>query len=159
MGWALKQRKKNTKFSRAQVKFLLEMYNEGEISGKKKDPSSVVQMMKCSTKENVDKLFRPNEYLRKEQIAAFFSRLTYQRRKGNTLAEDIVNTSDDDEVDSTEDNTTDCGDESDKEEGEGKQDEEERFRRKKTVKVTAVMRKRKMIANSMKICFVPLKNM
>ena len=33
--------------------------------------------------------------------------------------------------------------------------------RKKTVKVTAVMRKRKtkMTANSMKICFVPLKKM
>ena len=37
MGWALKKRKKNTKLSRAQVKFLLEIYNEGEISGKKKD--------------------------------------------------------------------------------------------------------------------------
>ena len=54
MGWALKQRKKNTKFSRAQVKFLLEIYSEGEISGKKKDPSRIVQMMKCSTKENGD---------------------------------------------------------------------------------------------------------
>ena len=124
---ALKQRKKNTQLSRAQVKFLLEIYNESEISGKKTDPSSVVQMMKCSTKESGDKLFRLNEYLRKEQIAAFFSRLTYQRRKGNTLAEDIVNTSDDDEVDSTEENTTECGDESDKEEGEGEQDKEERF--------------------------------
>ena len=113
MGWALKQRKKNTKFSRAQVKFLLEIYNEGEISGKKKDPPSVVQMMKCSTKESGDKFFRPNEYLRKEQIAAFFSRLTYQRWKGNTSVEDIVNTSDDDEVESTEENTTECGDESD----------------------------------------------
>ena len=83
--------------------------------------------MKCSTKESGDKLFRPNEYLRTEHITAFFSHLTYQRRKGNTLAEDIVNTSDGDEVDSTEENTTACRDESDKEEGEGEQDEEKRF--------------------------------
>ena len=89
---------------------MLEIYNEGEISGKKKDRSSVVQMMKCSTKESGDKLFRRNEHLRKEQIAAFFSRLTYQRRKGNTLVEDIVNTSDDDEVHCTEENTTERGD-------------------------------------------------
>ena len=38
MGWALKQRKKNTKFSRAQVKFLLEIYNKGEIPGEKERP-------------------------------------------------------------------------------------------------------------------------
>ena len=155
----MEARKKNTKFSRAQVKFLLKIYNEGEISGKKKDPSSVVQMMKCSTKESGDKLFRLNEYLRKEQIVAIFSRLTYQRQKGNTLVHDIVNTSDDDEVDSTEENTTECGDESDKEEGEGEQDEEKRLREEKTVKVTAVMRKRKMTANSIKVCFVLLKKM
>ena len=139
---------------------MLEIYNEGEISGEKKDPSSVVQMMKCSTKESGDKLFRLNEYLRKEQIAAFFSRLTYQRWKGNTLVEDIVNTSDDDEVDSTEENTTECGDESDKKE-KGSKTKKKDLGRKKTVKVTAVMRKRKMkmTANSMKICFVPLKKM
>ena len=57
------------------------MYNEGERSGKKKDPASVVELMKLATK-NAIKPFTPQEYLRKEQISAYFSRLTIQRRKG-----------------------------------------------------------------------------
>ena len=48
---------------------------------KKKDPASVVELMKLATKDAI-KLFTPQEYLRKEQISAYFSHLTIQRRKG-----------------------------------------------------------------------------
>ena len=57
------------------------LYNEGERSGKKKDPASVVELMKLATKDAI-KPFTPPEYLRKEQISAYFSHLTIQRRKG-----------------------------------------------------------------------------
>ena len=81
MGWALKERRKKVKFSKSQLEFLLDVYNEGERSGKKKDPASVVELMKLATKDAI-KLFTPQEYLRKEQISEYFSRLTIQRRKG-----------------------------------------------------------------------------
>ena len=48
---------------------------------KKKDPTSVVELMKLATKDAI-KPFTPQEYLRKEQTSAYFSRLTIQRRKG-----------------------------------------------------------------------------
>ena len=81
MGWALRERRKKVKFSKSQLEFLLDVYNEGERSRKKKDPASVVELMKLATKDAI-KLFTPQEYLRKEQISAYFSRLTIQRRKG-----------------------------------------------------------------------------
>ena len=81
MGWALRERRKKVKFSKSQLEFLLDVYNEGERSGKKKDPASVVELMKLATKDAI-KPFTPQEYLRKEQVSAYFSRLTIQRRKG-----------------------------------------------------------------------------
>ena len=81
MGWALRERRKKVKFSKSQSEFLLDVYNEGERSGKKKDPTSVVELMKLATKDAI-KPFTPQEYIRKEQISAYFSRLTIQRRKG-----------------------------------------------------------------------------
>ena len=57
------------------------MYNEGERSGEKKDPANVVEFMKLATKDAI-RPFTPQEYLRKEQISAYFSCLTIQRRKG-----------------------------------------------------------------------------
>ena len=69
MGWALRERRKKVKFSKSQLEFLLDVYNEGEKSGKKKDPASVVELMKLATKDAI-KPFTPQEYLRKEQISA-----------------------------------------------------------------------------------------
>ena len=47
----------------------------------KKDPASVVELMKLATKDAI-KPFTPQEYLRKDQISVYFSHLTIQRRKG-----------------------------------------------------------------------------
>ena len=84
MGWALRERRKKVKFGKSLLEFLLDVYNEGERSGKKKDPASVVELMKLATKDTM-KPFTPQEYLRKEQISAYFSRLTIQRRKGKGM--------------------------------------------------------------------------
>ena len=84
MGWALRERRRKVKFIKSQLEFLLDVYNEGERAGKNKDPASVVELMKLAT-NNAIKPFTPQEYLRKEQISAYFSRLTIQRRKGNGM--------------------------------------------------------------------------
>ena len=81
MGWALNERRKEVKFSKSQLEFLLDVCNEGERSEKRKDPANVVELMKLATKDAI-KLFTLQEYLRKEQISAYFSCLTIQRRKG-----------------------------------------------------------------------------
>ena len=60
---------------------MLDVFNEEERSGKKKYPASAVELMKPATKDAI-KPFTPQEYLRKEQMSAYFSRLTIQRRKG-----------------------------------------------------------------------------
>ena len=131
MGWALKERKKNAKFSKAQVNFLVDIYTEGEKSGRKKDPVSVAQLMKTATTEKGDKLFRPSEYLRKEQISSYFSRLTYQRRKGNAHLQDNVESGshNDDDNDSMEEDDSELdeedNDENNREENESDNSEEE----------------------------------
>ena len=88
MGWALRERRKKVKFSKSQSEFLLDVYNEGERSGKKTDPASVVEprvdLIKLATKDAI-KPFTPQEYPRKEQISACFSCLTIQRRKGKGM--------------------------------------------------------------------------
>ena len=131
MGWALKERKKNAKFSKAQVNFLVDIYTEGEKSGRKKDPVSIAQLMKTATTEKGDKLFRPSEYLRKEQISSYFSRLTYQRRKGNAHLQDNVESGshNDDDNDSMEEDDSELdeedNDENNREENESDNSEEE----------------------------------
>ena len=42
MGWALKERRKRVKFSKSQLEFLLDVYNEGERSGKKRKIQQVL---------------------------------------------------------------------------------------------------------------------
>ena len=76
------ERRKKVKFSKSQSEFLLDVYIETERSGEKKDPTSVVELMKVATKDAI-KPFTPQEYLRKEQLSVYFSRLTIQRRKEN----------------------------------------------------------------------------
>ena len=124
----------------------MDIYTEGEKSGKKKDSVSIAQLMKTATTEKGDKLFRPSEYLRKEQISSYFSRLTYQRRKRNAHLEDNV------ESGSHDDDDNDSMEEDDSELDEEEEDE-------KRMKVTTVRRRvrMKMTVILMRICFVPLK--
>ena len=88
--------------------------------------------MKTATTEKGDKLFRPSEYLRKEQISSYFSRLTYQRRKGNAHLEDNVESGshNDDDNDSMEEDDSELNeeeeeDENNREENESDNSEEE----------------------------------
>ena len=61
----------------------------GERSGNKSNLEVVAKEMK-SIKEDGKKLFEPNEYLTRNQIAAFISRLSMQHRKGVNIKENIA---------------------------------------------------------------------
>ena len=68
---------------------MLQIFLNGKCSGNKSNPEVVAKEMK-SIKENGKKLFEPNEYLTRNQIAAFFSRLSMQQRKGVNIEENIA---------------------------------------------------------------------
>ena len=67
---------------------MLQIFLNGEHSGNKSNPEVVAKELK-NIKENRNKLFEPNECLTRNQIAAFFSRLSMQQRKGVNLKENI----------------------------------------------------------------------
>ena len=58
MGRALKKRRKNTRFSKQQICFLVDMYEEGEKSEKKKDATTVAGMI-----QHVKELTNRNYFL------------------------------------------------------------------------------------------------
>ena len=63
MGWALKKRRRNTQFSDKQIDFLVKIFDDGEKSGKKKDQSTVAELMRTAEDEEGAKMFTTNEYL------------------------------------------------------------------------------------------------
>ena len=101
-GWAIKRRKPATRFNEKQRLYLLQIFLNGERSGNKSNPEVVAKEMK-STKENGKKLFEPKEYLTRNQIAAFFSRLSMQQRKGVNLEENIPEVFDEAEFEGEDD--------------------------------------------------------
>ena len=46
MGWALRKRRKNTRFSEKQIRFLVDIYKEGEKMKKRKMLPTVADMMR-----------------------------------------------------------------------------------------------------------------
>ena len=59
MGWALRKRRKNTRFSEKQIRFLVDMYKEGEKTKKNKDVATVADMMQHAQGADQQKLFSP----------------------------------------------------------------------------------------------------
>ena len=68
---------------------MLKVYNEGRYQGESRILKGVVELMKIATNEDGHKLFKSKDYFRKEQISAYFSHFTYQRRKG-VLVKELV---------------------------------------------------------------------
>jgi hypothetical protein len=97
MGWARKTRRKVKQLTPQQKDWLTDIYDAGEKSKRKANPEQVVKLMRKAEKHNGGKTFSPDEYLRKEQICSFFSRLTAIRRKKTTNDSDNA-TIDDQEV-------------------------------------------------------------
>ena len=81
MGWALKSNKPRKRFSDEQKKYLLELYDLGEKTGRKADPAEVARGMRKAKLQNGEAMFKP--YEPSQQISGFFSRETARRRKAN----------------------------------------------------------------------------
>ena len=62
MGWALRKRRKNTRFSEKQIRLLVDIYEEGEKTEKKKDVATVADMMRHAQGADQQKLCSPAEY-------------------------------------------------------------------------------------------------
>ena len=58
MGWALRKPQKVAQFSDNQVKFLVEVFNEGERTNRKMDPLTAADMMRTAkNKDGQKKIF------------------------------------------------------------------------------------------------------
>ncbi|CAC5400228.1 unnamed protein product [Mytilus coruscus] len=64
-------------------------YQDGEVSGRKANPSDVSQHMKSLRKDNGEQLFSPNEWLQPSQISSYFARLSIMPRDQSNNA-DII---------------------------------------------------------------------
>lgn len=78
-GWALKISKPSTPFSEEQREFLTSVFLEGEKTNRKYAPEAVAEMMRKAIR-NGQPRFEREEWLSREQIAGFFSRLAAKRQ-------------------------------------------------------------------------------
>jgi hypothetical protein len=82
MGWALKKKAANIRFSKTVKDFLLKTFIDGERSGIKADPKEVSARMR-SVRKGQKKVFDKSEWLSTQQVKSYFSRLSVQQRKGS----------------------------------------------------------------------------
>jgi hypothetical protein len=87
-GWALKKDRKCVRFSSDLKAFLKEVFERGERSGQKMNPSTVARNMRICRNSHGKKRFQPDECLQPSQIAAFFSRLCVCARNQTSSVED-----------------------------------------------------------------------
>jgi hypothetical protein len=102
-GWALPQPKLNKRFTREQIAFLVEKYDEGERSGNKWNPAVVASVSRrwykpCAcvpfqtmrTVKHAGHLrFAPEDHLTTAQVKSYFSKLTSNRRKQSQPVIDV----------------------------------------------------------------------
>ena len=70
-----------------------------EKKRKKKDVATVADMMRHAQGADQQKLFSPAEYLRREQILSFFSRITASRRRNMSFKDMLGQGGDTDDAD------------------------------------------------------------
>jgi Arf-GAP/Rho-GAP domain/ANK repeat/PH domain-containing protein 3 len=99
MGWALKNSSSSRRFTKAQKKYLTDLFVLGEQTGRKADPEQVSKAMRKTRDANGSFLFDANSYLTSKQIASFFSRLSAKK----SLPATCSSTADDEEEESIDD--------------------------------------------------------
>ncbi|CAC5361726.1 unnamed protein product [Mytilus coruscus] len=72
MGWGLKKDKKTTRFKQHVKDYLIRIYHEGELTGKKANPQAVANQMRTLKNDDGNKLFKLTECLQTSQITSFF---------------------------------------------------------------------------------------
>ena len=80
MGWVLKSTTKKRRFSDEQKKYLLEIFQKGEQTGKKADPASASKMIRTARNTDGTRKFKKEDFLSSRQIAGFFSRTAAKKK-------------------------------------------------------------------------------
>ncbi len=89
MGWALnKQLQGKVRFSPEIRQYLVAKFDYGERTGQKYDAAQVASDMRCAKNECGEKLFCKDDWLTKNQVASFFSRLVRKRRSRNQFSDE-----------------------------------------------------------------------
>ena len=85
-GWALKKRRKNTRFSPRVRSYLLETFLQGEETGRKVSPQDATNRMRSKKDEAGNMVFAREEWLTVQQVKSYFSRLSSLKRNGAPLS-------------------------------------------------------------------------
>ncbi|CAG2185678.1 unnamed protein product [Mytilus edulis] len=80
-GWSLKGRRMNKRFSIAVKDYLLNLFMEGEQTGRKYTPTEASKKIRAVRDENGNRLFLPEEWLSSQQVQGLFSRFVNQSGK------------------------------------------------------------------------------
>ena len=80
-GWALKEQKSRTVFSKKQINYMKEKVDVGTKTGRKVDPYVAAEDQRSFKFGDIFVFFSRNEYLTGHQISSFFSRLATKDRK------------------------------------------------------------------------------
>jgi uncharacterized C2H2 Zn-finger protein len=88
-GWAINSRKSAVRLSDKQIVFLNQLFDEGERCKLKFSAEKALNKMRLATDSTGMKLFSTCEYLRKDQIQSYFSRLAAKKKAGHH--QDILN--------------------------------------------------------------------
>ncbi|VDI20325.1 Hypothetical predicted protein [Mytilus galloprovincialis] len=80
-GWSLKGRRMNKRFSIAVKDYLLNLFMEGEQTGRKYTPTEASKKIRAVRDENGNRLFSPEEWLSSQQVQGLFSRFVNQSGK------------------------------------------------------------------------------
>ncbi len=81
-GWALKSSAKRKRFNEVQKKYLTDVFNNGQSTGRKANPEAVAQSMRRAKNKDGTHMFNKDEYLTAQQIAGFFSRYAKKKKLG-----------------------------------------------------------------------------
>ncbi|KXJ08111.1 hypothetical protein AC249_AIPGENE24815 [Exaiptasia diaphana] len=106
MGWALKSTQSTKKrFSDKQKTYLMKMFQLGESTGYKADPSAVSKAMIKARGDDGNRLFNSEDFLTTQQIRSFFSRTASKKRldaKTTQCTDELIE--DDDNLDYDDEN-------------------------------------------------------
>jgi Arf-GAP/Rho-GAP domain/ANK repeat/PH domain-containing protein 3 len=101
MGWALHAPASKSRFPDCVKLYLKAKFDLGERTGEKADSQQVALDMRNARNEDGDRLFQRDQWLTKNQVKGFFSRLAVARRKNvgtNDSEDDLVSLSEIDDV-------------------------------------------------------------
>ena len=87
-GWALKERRKVSRFAPEVKEYLKEKFDEGETTGRKALPDDVAKEMRTLKKDGKQR-FKKEHFLTETQISSYFSRLSQKKLKPEQVYNDL----------------------------------------------------------------------